>query len=294
VRFSSNQMGSARKLYGGVATASLGGPARACPTRSPDEARRILATERGRGERSPSPSRHDRCVVAPPRARARRDVSAEGAGRVACAWLGYSFCRLDCGLSSQLMGTRDLTDGEWVWPEGFAHYVEHHSVRPPADVADLALGRAMDRPSRSTLVPEPERVPSRALGERFREDVAETRVLPVRRRTAGLHRQRVRDDGGGPPSRDDRATLRARSHEHEAARARTFGDDPAEARSADEGTSPRLLDLTRAAPVQSARGCGSIRRKQSSTTSTAVSSRTCSANCFSHPWRLGAIAEHER
>jgi hypothetical protein len=45
-----------------------------------------------------------------------------------------SFCRFACGETA--MGTRDLTDGRWVWPEGLAHYVERHDVRlPPPFVA---------------------------------------------------------------------------------------------------------------------------------------------------------------
>lgn len=40
-----------------------------------------------------------------------------------------SFCRFDCG--EEAMGTHDLTDGRWVWPEGLAHYVERHDVRLP-------------------------------------------------------------------------------------------------------------------------------------------------------------------
>jgi len=40
-----------------------------------------------------------------------------------------SFCRFACG--EEAMGTRDLTDGRWVWPEGLAHYVERHDVRLP-------------------------------------------------------------------------------------------------------------------------------------------------------------------
>lgn len=32
------------------------------------------------------------------------------------------------------MGTHCFTaDGSWVWPEGFAHYVEKHGVRPNKD-----------------------------------------------------------------------------------------------------------------------------------------------------------------
>ena len=29
------------------------------------------------------------------------------------------------------MGCHDFTDGEWIWPEGLAHYVEKHDVRLP-------------------------------------------------------------------------------------------------------------------------------------------------------------------
>lgn len=78
--------------------------------------------------------------------------------------LGYSFCRIGdgCGESGPryvvtpipagcagtsrgevemetvvvedniAMGCCTLTDGVYVWPEGFAHYVESHHVRPPA------------------------------------------------------------------------------------------------------------------------------------------------------------------
>jgi hypothetical protein len=46
-------------------------------------------------------------------------------------WLGYSFCRFRCGIDDHLMGSSDLTDGEWVWPAGLAHYVEEHSVFLP-------------------------------------------------------------------------------------------------------------------------------------------------------------------
>jgi hypothetical protein len=29
------------------------------------------------------------------------------------------------------MGSCDLSDGEWVWPQGLAHYVERHAVFLP-------------------------------------------------------------------------------------------------------------------------------------------------------------------
>ncbi|HWO26415.1 MAG TPA: ankyrin repeat domain-containing protein [Kofleriaceae bacterium] len=60
-------------------------------------------------------------------------------GHPIAAYLGYSHCRLECGIPWHFMGSRDLSDGTWVWPEGYAHYVEHHGVRPPPEVlADIA------------------------------------------------------------------------------------------------------------------------------------------------------------
>ena len=60
-------------------------------------------------------------------------------------WMGPSWCRFGCTRDADdvHLGSRDLTDGVYVWPEGFAHYVERHSVRPPQEFIDhvLAYGR---------------------------------------------------------------------------------------------------------------------------------------------------------
>ena len=51
-------------------------------------------------------------------------------------WAGYrgqSRCRLGCEAPN---GSRDQTDGVWVWPEGLAHYVEAHDVRLPEAFVD--------------------------------------------------------------------------------------------------------------------------------------------------------------
>ncbi|GAA1216661.1 hypothetical protein GCM10009665_03160 [Kitasatospora nipponensis] len=50
-------------------------------------------------------------------------------GQVARSWMGASRCRLCACLN----GTRDLTDGYYVWPEGLGHYVLDHGVRLPAE-----------------------------------------------------------------------------------------------------------------------------------------------------------------
>jgi hypothetical protein len=41
---------------------------------------------------------------------------------------GYSTCRI-CGKNDN--GSADFSDGLYVWPEGFAHYISQHAVRPP-------------------------------------------------------------------------------------------------------------------------------------------------------------------
>jgi hypothetical protein len=67
------------------------------------------------------------------------------AGKVFATWCGHSSCRLDCG--NRLLGSTDLTDGEWLWPEGLAHYVQEHSVCLPDEFVATML-------SRCWLVPE--------------------------------------------------------------------------------------------------------------------------------------------
>jgi hypothetical protein len=51
---------------------------------------------------------------------------------IAC---GYSWCRFGCwgGKSWHELGHGEYTDGVWLFPEGFPHYVRHHAVKPPAD-----------------------------------------------------------------------------------------------------------------------------------------------------------------
>lgn len=48
-------------------------------------------------------------------------------GFVARAYLGTSTCRL-CGDD---VGSLELSDGVYIWPEGLAHYVDVHGVRLP-------------------------------------------------------------------------------------------------------------------------------------------------------------------
>jgi hypothetical protein len=54
-------------------------------------------------------------------------VSYLGRGLVARRYLGFSSCRI-CG---QAVGSLELSDGVFIWPEGLAHYASEHSVRLP-------------------------------------------------------------------------------------------------------------------------------------------------------------------
>src|SRR5262245_15617423 len=63
--------------------------------------------------------------------------------------MGFSYCRFHCGkrwrpwgycVSSDLLGTSELTDGEWLWPEGLPHYIDAHDVCLPEEfVARMEL-----------------------------------------------------------------------------------------------------------------------------------------------------------
>ncbi|MBL0745979.1 hypothetical protein [Nocardioides baculatus] len=55
--------------------------------------------------------------------------------------MGHSPCRM---CSSQQNGVSELTNGGYLWPEGFAHYVADHEVRLPDEFVQHAIGRFAD------------------------------------------------------------------------------------------------------------------------------------------------------
>jgi hypothetical protein len=55
-------------------------------------------------------------------------------------WRGYSFCRLGCG---HLDGCTDKSDGTYVWPAGFSHYVRAHNVKPPQEFIQHVRSRGV-------------------------------------------------------------------------------------------------------------------------------------------------------
>lgn len=68
-------------------------------------------------------------------------VAYLNAGERMFAWLGYSSCRL---CDNEGNGSTDLTDGVYAWPQGYAHYVAEHDVKPPADFIAHVLGRKQE------------------------------------------------------------------------------------------------------------------------------------------------------
>jgi hypothetical protein len=69
-------------------------------------------------------------------------------GQVFQSYRGHSSCRFRCGVPSEQMGSRDFTDGQWVWPEGLSHYIRRHDIPLPAEFVSVALTeRAPDAPS---------------------------------------------------------------------------------------------------------------------------------------------------
>lgn len=58
-------------------------------------------------------------------------------GETVNSYRGFSFCRFGCGCFA--MGSRDLTDGTYLYPEGYSHYLREHGVKPPQEFIDHAL-----------------------------------------------------------------------------------------------------------------------------------------------------------
>lgn len=69
------------------------------------------------------------------------------AGETKTMWRGFSYCRL-CG--KDMLGTTCLTDGTYTWPEGFAHYIQAHAVKPPEEFLAHVRAQGSDEPPESS------------------------------------------------------------------------------------------------------------------------------------------------
>lgn len=83
--------------------------------------------------------------------RSRRDPPTRDAvrahlqrGEEWMAFAGHSYCRL-CDRNDATMGSCDLTDGVWIWPQGLTHYVDAHDIELPGAFLDhVASGYRID------------------------------------------------------------------------------------------------------------------------------------------------------
>lgn len=49
---------------------------------------------------------------------------------------GWSTCRI-CGVNN---GSEEFSSDGWIWPQGFAHYVKEHNVRPSLAFQEFICG----------------------------------------------------------------------------------------------------------------------------------------------------------
>jgi hypothetical protein len=61
-------------------------------------------------------------------------------GIAARPYLGVASCRI-CGMP---LGSLELSDGTYLWPEGLAHYVGEHRVRLPTAFVDHVNARVTE------------------------------------------------------------------------------------------------------------------------------------------------------
>jgi hypothetical protein len=136
-------------------------------------------------------------LVAPDWERKRRAdiVSYLRAGTPQAQYMGYSTCRFaDCTHRDRsCLGSADLTDGQWIWPEGLWHYVHDHAVRLPDEFVASAAKRKFVIPAK---------LDARA---RVFADPVQNRPSAWRNSTSRRHRSRSRDG-----RRSSRATGRSR------------------------------------------------------------------------------------
>lgn len=64
---------------------------------------------------------------------------------------GYSYCRLGCSVDdgtlahAMEMGALTFTDGVFIWPEGYVHYVEKHNWRLPLAFENHIKGLELEK-----------------------------------------------------------------------------------------------------------------------------------------------------
>jgi hypothetical protein len=74
-----------------------------------------------------------------------RIVAYLAAGIVCAGWCGLAVCRFaEC---VRLLGSCDLTDGMWIWPQGLEHYLIVHEVCLPEAFVETMRGNHWQIPA---------------------------------------------------------------------------------------------------------------------------------------------------
>jgi hypothetical protein len=81
-----------------------------------------------------------------PAAKRQQIVAYLRSGHRCRGYLGSSGCRFSCREKFGLLGSGELTDGEWIWPEGLPHYVQRHGVVLPEEFVASASARGWEVP----------------------------------------------------------------------------------------------------------------------------------------------------
>lgn len=112
-------------------------------------------------------------------------------------YCGLSWCRFFCGVSDDKMGSSEVSDGIWAWPEGLSHYVREHNVLLPQDFIAHVLNQGGNIKqfgayvSPPTTAPLSEDIESGSSLNYWREWVATRRSRDF---LDHLHRARVESD----------------------------------------------------------------------------------------------------
>jgi hypothetical protein len=105
-------------------------------------------------------------------------------GATFMSWRGFSSCRFRCGIYDGEMGSSELSDGRWVWPEGLPHYVRAHHIRLPEEFLQTMRAANWTIP-RPVDLPAPRDMPDGSLlipiTGRFWIEWARSAALPVQR-----------------------------------------------------------------------------------------------------------------
>ena len=68
---------------------------------------------------------------------------------------GFSYCRFEDGPGGKIMGSNELSDGTYIWPEGLWVYVEMFNVAIPDDFLEHIKGRNYQIPNGEIDFPVP-------------------------------------------------------------------------------------------------------------------------------------------